>query len=636
MHKIGMNKKKAQKYILLTIVAITTMLISVSCTTTTYDASKSPPKIFKISEEFIDAPLMLFRDENELFGYVNSETFEIMIPAQYESAGAFVGGFAVVKKKFEPERIINKNDKTIILNFDRVSLHYCEDLKMVFALTENYSGRSVIRYTDQFNCTETRINPSTSNYRLYNLSTGELALDINSKEWSSGNYNAPAIKFYYNYLAYDVDVYEIQSDGSLKESRMNTKQLIAKTVAEKNLKRNRQDFHYSEDSYLDDCFSYVDTFDIDAFIENIPDGMEVASPKTHMQDEKPELLIWPINYDETNPFSASELLYQVVVLEEGQKYESSMPFTGQYTGLYKPSENRWVIPPKIIRSGDKFIQTEHEDWIAYKGARGLGDSQFGYAMFFNIKSNKSSNYLFRLSYNGVLPMIYMGYSGHPEATQAAATFISNDVNQKLASDSSDDDDGSSKAIVERILDGEKRNLIFGGFSWRVLDVRDDMALIITENIIESRPYVNGYRSTTWGTSDLRVYLNGKFFEKFTYEEQEKIIEIQLENPENSQFSVHGGSSTLDKIFLLSLEEADRYFASDNDRMANYYYDSGCDWWLRSPGQYDAAAAVVCDDGQIGFGGVEASSDYIGVRPALWLNLTDSLSFRSPVNAATDE
>ena len=42
-------------------------------------------------------PLMPYYKDG-YFGYVNAETFEIVIPAQFEKAGHFTGNFAIVQK----------------------------------------------------------------------------------------------------------------------------------------------------------------------------------------------------------------------------------------------------------------------------------------------------------------------------------------------------------------------------------------------------------------------------------------------------------------------------------------------------------------------------------------------------------
>jgi len=71
---------------------------------------------------------------------------------------------------------------------------------------------------------------------------------------------------------------------------------------------------------------------------------------------------------------------------------------------------------------------------------------------------------------------------------------------------------------------------FGKYNWRVLDVRDGKALLITENIIERRPYNMKSTKVTWETCTLREYLNGKFLQKFTAKEQRRIAETRILNP----------------------------------------------------------------------------------------------------------
>ena len=58
---------------------------------------------------------------------------------------------------------------------------------------------------------------------------------------------------------------------------------------------------------------------------------------------------------------------------------------------------------------------------------------------------------------------------------------------------------------------------FGGlrtFKWKVLDVREDRALIISKKIMFELPYHFEYGSVSWETCDLRAYLNGDFYSIF--------------------------------------------------------------------------------------------------------------------------
>ena len=55
-----------------------------------------------------------------------------------------------------------------------------------------------------------------------------------------------------------------------------------------------------------------------------------------------------------------------------------------------------------------------------------------------------------------------------------------------------------------------------GKKWKVLDARQDIALIISDDIIERRAYHGTYTAITWKDCDLRNYLNPKFFFNLPY------------------------------------------------------------------------------------------------------------------------
>jgi hypothetical protein len=185
---------------------------------------------------------------------------------------------------------------------------------------------------------------------------------------------------------------------------------------------------------------------------------------------------------------------------------------------------------------------------------------------------------------------------------------------------------------------------FGKYEWHVLDVREDKALIITEDVVEQRQYHDKYTDITWETCDLRKYLNGEFLGKF---DSERIATTINKNADNLWYGSNGGDDTQDKIFLLSLEEVDYYFGNSGDytnkrrkdgngksKSDGYYlsnnYDSSrvakngkgeaCWWWLRSPGIHGIRAAGVGGGGRVRVSGSGVSYYYGGVRPALCLAL----------------
>lgn len=95
---------------------------------------------------------------------------------------------------------------------------------------------------------------------------------------------------------------------------------------------------------------------------------------------------------------------------------------------------------------------------------------------------------------------------------------------------------------------------------------------------------------------------------------------------------------MDKVFLLSINEANKFFSSNEARKcaptayakargaytsSNYKTASGeaaCWWWLRSPGYTQNCAARVLNDGSVHYAGDIVYGDGGCVRPALWINL----------------
>ncbi|MGX8796634.1 DUF6273 domain-containing protein [Fusibacter sp. JL298sf-3] len=195
-------------------------------------------------------------------------------------------------------------------------------------------------------------------------------------------------------------------------------------------------------------------------------------------------------------------------------------------------------------------------------------------------------------------------------------------------------------------------ITFGGYQWRVLKERGDMALIMTEQIIGQLPYNDCAGEVTWRDCSLRKVLNHDFYNAFTAEEQSRIQWVVNRNADNPWYGSAGGGDTRDAIFLLSIEEAVCHYFGDSrknldNRSAKQRYwfqkkdannckrratfqDCSWWWWLRSPGRDNKRAVYVHGDGNIGIQGngtFRYSSKTVhpltgdncgGVRPALWL------------------
>ena len=174
--------------------------------------------------------------------------------------------------------------------------------------------------------------------------------------------------------------------------------------------------------------------------------------------------------------------------------------------------------------------------------------------------------------------------------------------------------------------------------WKVLDVKQGKALIISENIIEERAYHDTKTDITWEDCDLRKYLNSKYYQSLPEIFRNRISETNLINENNQWYGTNGGKNTTDKIFLLSISEVVRYFGDsgqltkrpksdswciddqyNSKRVANFNV-SACWIWLRSPGDNGYYASEVNFPGNISMYGHNVNHSSGGVRPALWLNL----------------
>lgn len=151
--------------------------------------------------------------------------------------------------------------------------------------------------------------------------------------------------------------------------------------------------------------------------------------------------------------------------------------------------------------------------------------------------------------------------------------------------------------------------------WRVLDREGDKRLILAEGIVEHRPYNRTYENTYWQTSTLRRWLNQAFLqEAFSFQERTRIVNTRLKNLPNPRYLTSGCPDTVDKVFLLGMEELERYLPTDGDRALGSW------WWTRTPGMNILSTVSVYEDGSLYDTGINIHFPEGGVRPAMWILL----------------
>lgn len=176
--------------------------------------------------------------------------------------------------------------------------------------------------------------------------------------------------------------------------------------------------------------------------------------------------------------------------------------------------------------------------------------------------------------------------------------------------------------------------------WRVLAKENSRVLVISDKALDCQPYNSSYtEEVTWENCSLRKWLNGTFLNKaFSTEEQAQIQNTTVSADNNPQYSTNPGNATTDKVFLLSINEVEKYFNSDEARKCaptayakaqgastsdTFKTPSGaatCWWWLRSPGDDQSSAAYVYFGGDVFELGNYVFSGLNAVRPALWITI----------------
>ena len=174
--------------------------------------------------------------------------------------------------------------------------------------------------------------------------------------------------------------------------------------------------------------------------------------------------------------------------------------------------------------------------------------------------------------------------------------------------------------------------------WLVLAKENGRLLVISGYALDCKKYNDDYAPATWESCTLRAWLNGEFRNAaFSPSEQLVIPAVAVTAQANPEYATAQGNDVTDRVFLLSVTEAQNYFASDEARIcgATDYavaqgaytskkYTAGdkaaCWWWFRTSGGAANKAANADCGGSVGFGGVQVNYGTFAVRPAMWIDI----------------
>lgn len=156
-------------------------------------------------------------------------------------------------------------------------------------------------------------------------------------------------------------------------------------------------------------------------------------------------------------------------------------------------------------------------------------------------------------------------------------------------------------------------------TWKVVSLQPGMAMLICSRSICVSTYHKSQDDTNWSECTLRQWLNNDFVKQyFSQTESKRIVECTVTNSDNPLYKTPGGPQTTDKVFLLSISEAECLFSDDKSRSTGEY------WWLRTPGIYPNYAVCVNKHGHIDTKGYfvfgNSLCDDISIRPAMWIRI----------------
>ena len=184
---------------------------------------------------------------------------------------------------------------------------------------------------------------------------------------------------------------------------------------------------------------------------------------------------------------------------------------------------------------------------------------------------------------------------------------------------------------------EQDNILSNGkedIEWLVLEVNEGKLFVISKYALDCIAYNINYAKVTWNTCTLHQWLNDEFFySAFDEVKQSMISTANVSADKNPEYSTNPGTATKDKVFILSLTEAKKYFSSSSEcacqptkhALANgakvNQSNGNCTWWLRTPGSNKNFASCVNDFGFVYERGFDVNRGDYTIRPVMWIDTT---------------
>ncbi len=266
----------------------------------------------------------------------------------------------------------------------------------------------------------------------------------------------------------------------------------------------------------------------------------------------------------------------------------------------------------------------------------IGCALLTFFILFNVVTSYFEN---RHAYNDAIALIdeedyisayesLIALNGYKDSTEKANSIFKEYMDEKLTSVKVDDYlfFGSYEQDNNKSNGKEK-------IEWKILEVEDERVLIISKYALDCQPYNTSKANVTWETCTLRQWLNNEFYNTaFSEAENIWIPTTTVPADQNPDCDTTSGNATEDKIFLLSIKEAEKYVTANNSDSKTHGKPTAyalanstdplrsrdyCWCWLRSSGQLQSYASSIWNS-HIDTAGNSVDIDDHAVLPAMWI------------------
>lgn len=173
-------------------------------------------------------------------------------------------------------------------------------------------------------------------------------------------------------------------------------------------------------------------------------------------------------------------------------------------------------------------------------------------------------------------------------------------------------------------------------SWKVLEKNGSKLFVITEYGVDCIQFNKTETAITWELSSVRKFLNTTFLNSaFDPSQRSQILKTTVTAEKNGNYDTNPGEDTTDKVFLLSISEAEELMSEEdrqcvptpfsvakdcNVKKKKYSSEQTTCWFLRSPGIENTKVAYAQYEGDIRAIGANVSSSQATIRPAMWITI----------------